>query len=876
MLSAPLSAFDRACGRWLAIVDRQARAVLAAGLLVTIAAGLYTALYLGTDGDTRNLINPKLPFQVRQREVTATFGTIADGFLVVIDADSPFAAGRAADALAERLARRGDLFSQVDVPGGGPFYARNALLYLEPEQLDDFADRLSMVQPFLAELSRDQSAAGIANLLRDALRASQRGNDVGIDLGAALDRVSAAVSAAADGQAAPDPWGSALIGASLPSEARQRVIALRPNLDFDSLESASAGIAEIRAAALELGLTPARGVRVRITGEPMLNEEQIIVIQKQATLVGVVSFFLFAATVSYALRSLRTVLALVTSLLFSLVWSNAFAALAVGHLNTISAVFNVLIIGLGGELGIHFCMRYAELIASGRGRTQALVETGQSIGSSLLSSASTTSIGFYIFLLTDFTGVAQMGFISGTGVLLSLVSTFTILPAVLAIGAPAPKVEAQEVPGWAARLEHLPLRWAGPIRIAALALGLGAVALLPRVRFDHNLLNLRDPNLESVQTFEELLSRPGTTPWTIDVIAPSLASGEELAARLRALPLVAEARTLRDHVPEDQEEKRRILGDAAYFVEPVRRRATPPEQAEVRAALLALQAEAEKAATSGGAQAAAAQRLARALARFNGPPGSDGPPPAAYALLQKNVVGSLPDQLADLTPLLAPEEVGLEDLPPAVVRQNLAADGRARVEVVPKEDMSDSAALQRFVDQVRTVAPEASGPAVWLVEWGTVTWTAMLYALLGGVACMAMVLIVLWRSVWDPLLAFFPLSLMAVVTCAVMVLAGQPFNFTNVIVLPMLLGMGIDNGVHLVHRHRTRPDEIDVLSSSTARAVFYSGVTTILSFGSLGFASHRGMAAIGQMLTLGVFLTLVAYVVVLPAILEWDDRRRRG
>jgi predicted RND superfamily exporter protein len=90
----------------------------------------------------------------------------------------------------------------------------------------------------------------------------------------------------------------------------------------------------------------------------------------------------------------------------------------------------------------------------------------------------------------------------------------------------------------------------------------------------------------------------------------------------------------------------------------------------------------------------------------------------------------------------------------------------------------------------------------------------------------------------------------------------------------MLLGMGIDNGVHLVHRHRTNPEEVDVLSTSTARAVFYSALTTVLCFGALAFAPHRGMAALGRMLTLGVGATLLCYVVVLPAVLDWDDRRR--
>ena len=153
---------------------------------------------------------------------------------------------------------------------------------------------------------------------------------------------------------------------------------------------------------------------------------------------------------------------------------------------------------------------------------------------------------------------------------------------------------------------------------------------------------------------------------------------------------------------------------------------------------------------------------------------------------------------------------------------------------------------------------------------------AMQQAMAIGFVATLLFLFLLWRNLWDTLLAFFPLLLAGLVTCAVdgARSAGR-FNFANVIVLPMLLGMGIDNGVHLVHRHRTHPDEADVLATSTARAVWFSAITTILSFGSLVFASHRGMASLGQMLTLGVAATLVCYVVVLPAVLEWDDRRIR-
>jgi hopanoid biosynthesis associated RND transporter like protein HpnN len=864
------AAVDRACGRWVAWVARHPGRVLAAVAAATLACGAYAAVSLGVNADPRTLIDPRLPFQVRQREVAETFHSLADGVLVVVDADSPTAAGRAADALGARLAARTDLFREVDVPGGGPFFARNALLFLTPAQLEELTDRLSRVQPFLAELARDQSLVGVSDLLREALAAGRERAATGLDLGAVVTRVSAVAEAVAEGRRAPDPWGSAVLGGTLPPEARTRVVALRPLHPGAALASPAPELAAIRAAARDLGLGPERGVRVRISGEPVMNYEELGAVATQSWHVALVSVVLFAAAVVFALRSPRAVLALVGSLLVSLVWSNGVAAAAVRDLNVISAAFNVLIVGLGGEFGIHFAMRWMELASRGRPRHAALVETAETVGGSLLSSAVTTSIGFFIFLLTDFTGVAQLGFIAGTGMFLSLASTLTVLPALLAVGrAPVPP-RARAMPAWLARLERVPLRHARVVRVAAAAVGVAALALLPRIRFDYNLVRLHDPGTESVATFEELLGASGTTPWTADVVAPSLDAARALAVRLAALPTVAGARTLLDFVPAEQEEKRATLETASFFVPAAIVPGPPRTQAERRAALARLADEARRSGDAPAPLGPGARRLAQALARVLA--AGDG----AVDRLERDLVGSLPAQVEDLQRLVAPARVTLADLPADVTQQMLAADGRARIQVIPREDVGESRALERFVRDVRTLAPDASGLAVYTFEWGRVTWTAMLLALGGGVACMLVALVVLWRSLWDALLAFFPLALAAVLTCAALVVLGQPFNFANVIVLPMLIGMSIDSGVHLVHRHRTDPGEEDVLATSTGRAVFYSALTTMLSFGSLGFAPHRGIAAIGQLLTVGVGLVLVCYVVVLPAVLEWDDRRRRG
>jgi hopanoid biosynthesis associated RND transporter like protein HpnN len=860
------------CRWWVTLIESRPRLALVVILAFTIAAGFYAARHLRIDADPNNLIAQNLPFQQRQRAVNEAFETFIQGLIVVIDADSPFAARHAADVLAERLAQRTDLFSQVDVPGGGPFFARNALLYLEREQIDALGDRLSAAQPFLGALAKDESLAGVAGVLGDALKAAQEGTEIGVDLPRVLNGVSEVIEATVEGRAVPDPWSSALLGDALPAEARRRLIVLRPRLDYGDLLNAAPAVAAIRELAEDLKLTPEHGIRVRITGDPAINYEELLAVQEQARNVAVAAFLLFGATMTAALRSARILIALLGSLLVSLVWTNAAAAAVVGSLNQISAAFNVIIIGLGGEFGIHFCIRYRELLGLGARRLEALVGTATTIGGALFSSAGTTAIGFSIFLFTDFVGVGQLGLISAIGMFVSLASTLTVLPALLALGSREPQVPRHRDHAWLAALEHLPLRWARPIRIGACVVAVAALLLLPRTRYDPNLLQLRDTATESVQAFSDLLAGSGTSPWTIDLIAPDLDTAHRLAAQLTSLPEVAEARTLDSFVPGDQEAKRAMIEDVSYFVPVFSEAPQPLDMHRQRLALERLIAAAERFAETSpdGPLTTAAARLSRAASVFL----ASSPSSGDFERLNRNVLGSLPQQMRDLTQLLQPGVIRREDLPAALVRRMIASDGRARVEVVPREDVNDSAALERFVASVRRVAPDATGSAVWLIEWGRVTWQAMLRALLGGMACMVVFLLLLWRSWWDTLLAFFPLALAALLTCVSLVVLGQPFNFANVIVIPMLIGMGVDNGVHLVHRHRTNPEEVDLLGSSTAQAVFYAALTTMLSFGVLGLTSHRGMAAIGQLLAIGVAVTLFCYIVVLPAVLEWDDRRR--
>jgi hopanoid biosynthesis associated RND transporter like protein HpnN len=876
---------EQRLGGWVAaVVAAAVGRPFATVLLVLAAAGAslgYAVTNLGIHGDTESLFDEELTFKRLERRYYEAFPTLYETMFVVVDAATPERAGEAASAMASRLRRERGHFHRVYLPGGGDFFETHAFLYRSTAELQDLADRLAEVQPYLAELSRDRSIRGLASIMGRGARAVREGDVAGAQLVPMFERFSEALDAAADGRSYQLSWAEVLAGDHFDDHANQRFLLVQPVLDHASLQPAKRAITKVRAVAGELGLTPDTGVTVRITGDVALSAEELETVRTQAALAGVASLVLVGAILVLGLRSLRLVLATLLTLVVGLVLTAGFAAVFVGHLNMISVCFAVLFIGLGVDFGIHFCTRYRELLTHGREHQRALDETARDVGSSVALCAVTTAIGFFAFVPTDFVGVAELGLIAGMGMFVSLACTIVLLPALLSLP-PEPKGsrESDGVTWGDGGLAALPLRHARLVRGAALALGAGAVLLLPKARFDNNPLNVRDPSSESVRTFAELLERGSSSPWSLNAVAPGLDSAETLAAELRRLDVVERVVTVSDFIPSDQDEKLDIIGDVAMFLAPlpgpdgVRGAASTAEKID---SLRTLAVEVRRLRDEGAPNGldASAGRLHRSLAGYLAEMGARPDPGPALDALAESVVGSLPEQLRVLEAALGAGRVTLENLPDALLETLVASDGRVRVQIFPRDDLNDHAALAHFVDGVRGVVPDVAGSAAEVLESGRAVVRALRQALLSAVLAITAMLFLLWRSWNDAALVLLPLGLAAAFTVAASVLLDIPFNFADVIVLPLLLGIGVDSGIHLVHRARVgQVRDASLLGTSTARAVAYSAATTIASFGTMGFASHLGLATLGQLLTLGVAFTIVCNLIVLPSLIVLRAERR--
>jgi hypothetical protein len=324
--------------------------------------------------------------------------------------------------------------------------------------------------------------------------------------------------------------------------------------------------------------------------------------------------------------------------------------------------------------------------------------------------------------------------------------TTTFFPALLSSWL---RCDAPEVPPHAFKLEKSAFNVVESrpalVRWTALVLGFAAVASFPYATFDANNVLLRDAESESVSTFDELLAgEDEASPWFANALAPDFPAARELADRLAELDVVSTAITLEDYVPDDQVEKREILMDLAFLLEPTgarvhEARSSEEERAALRELAVLLRA---RAGEVGPELATSMALLEEELDDFLAQP---DPGDVRLTTLDEVLLDPMPRQIARLRRALEPDEVTLESLPTEIVRRMIASDGRVRVQAYPATDLRKPNALPRFVHAITAIEPSATGMAVNLVGFGDATVESFQQALISAIVLITIFVLVLWR-----------------------------------------------------------------------------------------------------------------------------------
>ncbi|MGI9487575.1 MAG: MMPL family transporter [Geminicoccaceae bacterium] len=839
-------------------LSRHPFTILVALLLLTVASLVYSANNLRINTDTTDMISADVPFRQNHIALQHAFPAFKETIVAVIDGDSPEESEEAATALAKAMAAEDQYFSKVELPGSGPFFEQHGLLYLDIDALTALGDRLAAAQPLLAALAADPNLGGFSDFLRLALE-QRDGPEIPEPLDRLFEKLAEVAEAARDNQPKTLSWQDQL-GQNPARGGKRRLLIAEPAIDYGSLAPAEGAIQATRDIAKRLGINQEGGPTMRLTGSAAIEHEELQTVSSGALWAGLSATAGVAFLLVFGLGSIRLIIATLVTLLAGLIITAGLATLLIGQLNLISVTFAVLFVGLGVDFGIHLCLRYKEEVQLRFAHGDALEHAINSVRRPLSLSAICAGLGFIAFVPTDYQGLAELGIISATGMAVAWTTSLLLLPALLHL-MPL-KIDNQKLalpaatPAWAERYASSIL---GITVIAAVSL----VPMLPRVTFDFNPLNLKDPNSESVAAFLDLERNPDTATNVISVLTSDLDEAERTAEKLRQTAGIGDVITLSSFVPTDQMEKLDLIDGMAFFLGSLAPSTDAAiSDAERKAAFDQLLTSLEQANPE---EESGANRLFESLSELGSTTkGPDGP---TLLDLEMRLTRYLPNLLARLDRALQAGEVSLESLPPSLREDWVNEAGEAKVLAKPAIGIHDNRSLQRFADAALGAAPSATGTPVIITEAGRVVVGAFIEASAIALSLITLILIVVLRRPVDVLLVLIPLALAILFTAGTSVFLGLELNFANVIVLPLLLGLGVSGAIHVVMRRRAMQIS-EALSGpvSTPRAVLFSALTTIASFGSLAISPHPGMASMGLLLTVAILWSLVCTLVILPAL----------
>jgi hypothetical protein len=873
--------------------------LLAVAVVLAVASVYYTVTNLAIRTSRNDLVASNQRLIQQTEKMDRAFGG-RDGMVVVVENGHPQRAIKFANDLAAELQRHPDEFPELFYHIDPESFKRSALLYLEPQDLDKIKNSLLEQQDLLSGLAADPRLTTFYRLVNDRIaRAMISEIFTGFladkekpelpDL-SLLNASLRGLSASLEGRQPQDPLFTSffpkelsdLEGAGYFFTENDKFLLFLVTPKGDGYASRSKDLALLRKVVDQV---KARypGLEAGVTGPDALEADEMSSSMKDVTLATWLSLAGQLGLLILFLRSLRRTLVEGLVLVLGLCWTFGLVTLVVGHLNLLSLIFAPLMLGLTVDYGIHwFCRLEEEEAAAGHRSAEVLTWTLRRAAPGIVYAGVAAIVSFVPLAFVGFKGLAELGLILAMGILVMLVATLLLVPALVIITENfSPSALPEDCPPQPTPFLHL--HWRRPgllVGLGVLITALGGLSL-HYVPFDLNPLHLQNPTAESVVWEYKLIQ---DSKYSTSYGALATASLEELIARsedLKRLPTVSHVESVLSFLPQQVAAKRPILRQMLPVLNAINFPQAPaglPEPQELAAILSRINFKvAEAAKNLGKDQAATQERVEETHRLINQiiPLLKTGDLHAARRLDEYGRYffsdlrdtwdlfrGYVDSGLTASPPTLA-------DLPASVRQRFISPEGSYLIRVFPSEDTWNFGPLKQFVKSLWSVDPNAVGDPVLLYSFTLGFRNSILWA--AGMALLAIIvmLVLLFRSLQMAMLALIPLVVGTGLTVNLMWLLNLPFNQANVLFVPLILGEGIEFGIIILARWRQEESARAItLPASTAKGVALAALTTTLGFGSLMVSGHQGTFSLGLLATVGSLSVLLASLSILPAFLR--------
>lgn len=653
-------------------------------------------------------------------------------------------------------------------------------------------------------------------------------------------------------------------------------------------------------------LTEFPDVEAGLTGMIALGRDEMVYAEQSlgyTTLIAVVAI-LVLLMISFRMW-VAPVLA-IANLLIGLVWAVGAAAVVVGQLNVMTQMMAVILLGLGIDFSIHVISGFSERRALGENISEAMEKTFIKSGKGIVTGAFTTACAFLTLVISHSRGLKEMGLVTGTGLLAILLTTMLFLPSLLVLRERRldrrrkrkGQRESFEKRDISFRFLGQITGWFGKHYIFTIAASIVITLLLiwsaTRITFDHNYMNIEPKGLTSITLQDTVLEKFDLSMDYAMVLADDVDQSRALSKRYRELGSVAVTEDISLYLPsaKEQEERTPLIAEILSKIQTaeIRSAVFPEELTHMNQQIERLGMnimEIQDMAFIGGQD-----KVDNKCKEIVGDP--DDPDSRSIIEELTSLLRGDADKIAEgfssFQQKFAPyfmrsvlnmgstDPIKTEDLPDSILdRYSNSTRDQFLITVFPSGNMwKNQEFLYRFVENIEEVSDKATGmPPVFLALIQIIGKDGR-NAILLTLVIVFLLLAVDFQSPRLALIAMIPLACGIFWMVGIMHLVGMQITVMNIMGLPLILGIGIDDGVHIVHRWKHEgKGKIRVIFSSTGKAILLTSLTTMLAFGSLVFSIWRGFGHLGGALFIGVGACFLTTAVVLSGIIGLTERKTK-
>jgi hopanoid biosynthesis associated RND transporter like protein HpnN len=856
---------------------------------------VYTVFFLKADMNRDDLVGPNQQYHRNYLAFEKEFPQ-PDDLVVVVESGDLENNRQFVERIAAKMLAETNYFQDVFYQQNLGMLGAKALQFAEVTNLVEMRDTMREDLPFIQQFSRVTNLVSLFDGVNKAFRsAKQEDNDQNRALLGSLPALGRIISQGQDALlrpgVPPSPNVVTLLGdsqeamlSSYLTFAKGHIFLVTCHAPNDDLTGEV--LTRLRQLVAETR-TEVPGVNVGITGEPVLDYDEMVQSQKDATLASIVSLILCAIIFIYGYSETGRPLKATFCLLIGVGYTMAFTTATVGHLNILTITFVPMLIGLAMDYAVHLITRYEEELHHGRSKEEAIRKAMVYTGQGIFTGALTTAGAFFAMCFTNFQGIKEMGIICGGGLLVCLVPMMTLLPILLLRGRQNVLDHAIRDDDRRARIENLWLK--RPVLAASVVGVLCLTALLGarKVYFDYNLIKMQSPSLSSVVFEQTLLNSADKSLLYGAVLANSLTNAVALQDQIEKLSTVAgtEPPFYREFLHPDEGPKRDLIHQIKTEVADLHFSPVDPDSVnleELSTTMFYTQCYFGLAALSTGtndpALTAEFTSMAQDITDFRRTMlAGDAHQLTDHAQKLGEFQRALLNDFHDTFTLLQRQDDSAPpteaDLPPALHHRFIGVNGKYLIQVYPKEDVWQRPAQERFVGELRTIDPNVTGTPVQLYVYEGVLRNSYVQAAWYSLAAIAVMVLFHFGSVRAMILALVPVAIGTLWLAGLMGAFGVPINLANIMTLPLVIGIGVTNGIQILNRYAEEGTP-DILSRSTGKAVLVSGLTAIAGFGSLMLAQHRGIRSLGIIMSTGIAACMIAALTFLPALLSLVGRWR--